>query len=40
MERRFEGHGALATGVPGQIPATSLADGGLAPDTERGGGAR
>ena len=40
MERRFEGQGALATGAPGQIPARSLADGGFAPDAERGAGAR
>jgi|HubBroStandDraft_2_1064218.scaffolds.fasta_scaffold40177_1 hypothetical protein len=40
MERRLEGRGALATGAPGPIPATSLADGGFAPDAERGAGAR
>jgi hypothetical protein len=40
MERRFEGRAVLATGAPGQIPATSLADGGLAPDAELRAGAR
>jgi hypothetical protein len=40
MERRFEGQAALATGAPGQIPATVPADGGFAPDAEPRAGAR
>ena len=40
MERRFEVQAALATGAPGQIPATSLADGGSAADAELRAGAR
>jgi hypothetical protein len=40
MERRFEGQAVLATGAPGQIPATLLADGGFAADAELRAGAR
>jgi hypothetical protein len=40
MERRFEGQAALATRAPGRIPATLLADGGLAADAELRAGAR
>jgi|HubBroStandDraft_6_1064221.scaffolds.fasta_scaffold5979029_2 hypothetical protein len=40
MERRFEVQAALAAGAPGQIPATSPADGRSAADAELRAGAR
>jgi len=40
MEHLFEVQSALATGAAGQIPATSLADGGSARDAELRAGAR
>jgi hypothetical protein len=40
MERQFEGQAALATGAPGQIRATLLADGGSAADAGLRAGAR
>jgi hypothetical protein len=40
MEHRFGSQAALATGAPGRIPATVLADGGFAADAELRAGAR
>ena len=40
MEHRFEVQSGLATGAPGQIPATSLADAGSARDADLRAGAR